>query len=51
MLLRSGYFLGHKRGLLAASLIFIVGCGMMLGANASRGLALIYAGRAIAGLG
>jgi len=47
----AGYFLGRKRGLLAASLVFIVGSGMMLGANASRGLALIYVGRAIAGLG
>lgn len=46
-----GYFLGRKRGLLLASLVFILGTGLMLGANGSRGLTLIYVGRVIAGLG
>ncbi len=33
------------------SAIFIVGAGMMLGANGDRGLGLIYAGRVLAGMG
>ena len=46
-----GYFLGRKRGLLIASLAFIVGTSIMLGDNGSRGLNLIYVGRVIAGMG
>jgi MFS family permease len=46
-----GYFFGRKRGLLIASLVFIIGTAMMLGANGSRGLNLIYVGRVIAGMG
>ena len=46
-----GYFLGRKRGLLVSSLVFIIGTSMMLGANGSRGLNLIYIGRVIAGMG
>lgn len=46
-----GYFLGRKRGLLLASLVFIIGTALMLGASSSRGLTLIYVGRVIAGLG
>jgi sugar porter (SP) family MFS transporter len=47
----AGYFLGRKRGLCVASLVFLVGSGMMLGANTSRGLTLLYVGRVVAGLG
>jgi MFS family permease len=46
-----GYFIGRKRGLLISSLVFIIGTCMMLGANGSRGLNLIYIGRVIAGIG
>ncbi|KAI7234960.1 putative quinate [Hortaea werneckii] len=46
----SAHWLGRKWSLIAWSLLFLLGAGMMLGANASRGLALIYAGRVIAGL-
>ena len=46
----SAYFLGRKFSLIAWSLLFILGAGMMLGANGDRGLGLIYAGRVIAGL-
>jgi MFS family permease len=46
-----GYFVGRKRGLLISSLVFIIGTSMMLGANGSRGLDLIYVGRVIAGMG
>ena len=45
-----GYFFGRKRGLLAASLIFLIGAGMMCGANTARGLGLIYGGRILAGI-
>ena len=47
----AGHFLGRKRGLQVFSGIFIVGAGMMLGANGQRGLGLIYGGRVLAGLG
>jgi sugar porter (SP) family MFS transporter len=33
------------------SLVFMLGAGMMLGANGSRGLGLIYGGRVLAGIG
>lgn len=46
-----GHFWGRKRGLMVAALVFILGAGLMLGANGSRGLGLIYAGRVLAGLG
>ncbi|USW55133.1 Putative major facilitator, sugar transporter, major facilitator superfamily [Septoria linicola] len=47
----SAYFYGRKYSLIAFSLIFILGAGMMLGANGDRGLGLIYAGRVLAGIG
>lgn len=47
----SAHFLGRKRSLWIFSLIFILGAGMMLGANGQRGLGLIYGGRVLAGLG
>ena len=46
-----GHFWGRRLGLMVASLVFILGAGLMLGANGSRGLGLIYAGRVLAGLG
>ncbi|RDW82776.1 putative plastidic glucose transporter 4 [Coleophoma cylindrospora] len=46
-----GHFIGRKRGLAIFSGIFFLGAGLMLGANGSRGLGLIYAGRVLAGLG
>ncbi|KAI6794579.1 putative quinate [Hortaea werneckii] len=47
----SAYWLGRKSSLILWSLLFLVGAGMMLGANGDRGLDLIYAGRVIAGIG
>jgi len=45
------YFGGRKFGLVFAAIITVLGAGLMCGANASRGDALIFAGRAIAGVG
>lgn len=45
------HFWGRKKGLILAALVFILGAGLMLGANGSRGLGLIYAGRVLCGLG
>lgn len=47
----SAYFLGRKKSLWVYSLVFILGAGLMLGANGQRGLGLIYAGRVLAGFG
>nr|POF13298.1 quinate permease [Quercus suber] len=47
----SAYFLGRKKSLWGFSTIFILGAGLMLGANGNRGLGLIYAGRVLAGMG
>jgi MFS family permease len=47
----AGHYLGRRYGLLCAATVFVLGAGMMLGANASRGLGLIYGGRVLAGLG
>ncbi|QKX60714.1 uncharacterized protein TRUGW13939_07860 [Talaromyces rugulosus] len=46
-----GHFWGRRIGLIAAAIVFILGAGLMLGANGSRGLNLIYAGRVLAGVG
>jgi len=46
----SAYFLGRKRSLWVYSMIFILGAGLMLGANGDRGLGLIYGGRVLAGI-
>lgn len=46
-----GQIYGRKYGLMVAGLIFIFGAGLMLGTTAERGLALLYVGRVIAGLG
>jgi MFS family permease len=47
----AGHYLGRKTGLQAFSAIFILGAGLMLGANGTRGLGLIYGGRVLAGIG
>ena len=47
----SSYYLGRRYSLLVWCLVFILGAGLMLGANAERGLGLIIGGRVLAGLG
>lgn len=47
----SAYYVGRRRSLWVYSMIFILGAGIMLGANGQRGLGLIYAGRVLAGFG
>jgi len=47
----SAHFLGRKKSLWVFSLVFILGAGLMLGANGQRGLGLIYGGRVLAGFG
>lgn len=47
----SSYYLGRRKSLLIWCTIFILGAGLMLGANGERGLGLIIGGRVLAGLG
>jgi MFS family permease len=47
----SSFFLGRKRSLVVFSLVFVLGAGLMLGANGKRGLGLIIGGRVLAGIG
>lgn len=47
----AAFFLGRSRGLAVFSAIFVLGSGMMLGANGERGLGLMYGGRVLAGIG
>ncbi|KAH8657985.1 general substrate transporter [Xylariales sp. PMI_506] len=47
----SSYFIGRRKSLVLWCLVFIVGAGMMLGANGERGLGLIIGGRVLAGVG
>ena len=47
----SSYFLGRRWSLILFSAVFMVGAGMMLGANGDRGLGLIIGGRVLAGIG
>jgi MFS family permease len=47
----SSHYLGRRKSLLIWTLLFILGAGLMLGANAERGLGLIIGGRVLAGLG
>ncbi|RGP76977.1 quinate permease [Fusarium longipes] len=47
----SSYFLGRRWSLIVFSAVFMVGAGMMLGANGDRGLGLIIGGRVLAGVG
>ncbi|EON65307.1 quinate permease [Coniosporium apollinis CBS 100218] len=47
----TSYFYGRKKSLFIFSVIFMIGAGMMLGANGQRGLGLIIGGRVLAGVG
>lgn len=47
----AAYFLGRKFSLILFSCVFILGAGLMLGANGDRGLGLILGGRVLAGIG
>lgn len=47
----SNWFLGRRKTLWLFVVIFIIGAGMMLGANGERGLGLIIGGRVLAGVG
>ncbi|GKT92381.1 quinate permease [Colletotrichum tofieldiae] len=47
----SSYFLGRKKSLMLFTTVFLLGAGMMLGANRERGLGLILGGRVLAGIG
>lgn len=47
----TSHFLGRRYSLILFSAVFIVGAGMMLGANGERGLGLIIGGRVLAGFG
>ena len=47
----TSYFLGRKKSLWIFVTVFILGAGMMLGANQQRGLGLIIGGRVLAGIG
>ncbi|KAH4602275.1 hypothetical protein HBH82_163200 [Parastagonospora nodorum] len=47
----SSHYLGRKMSLIFWTTIFMIGAGMMLGANGDRGLGLIIGGRVLAGLG
>ncbi|UPL02715.1 hypothetical protein LCI18_013649 [Fusarium solani-melongenae] len=46
----AGHFLGRRLGMLIFGPIFLLGAAIMLAINNERGFALLYAGRAIAGL-
>lgn len=45
------FFFGRKRTISVFAALFVFGAGLMLGADGSRGLGLIYGGRVIAGMG
>ncbi|KAK3320159.1 general substrate transporter [Cercophora scortea] len=47
----TSYFLGRRKSLFFFSLVFILGAGIMLAANGTRGIGPIIAGRVLAGLG
>jgi sugar porter (SP) family MFS transporter len=47
----AGHYLGRKMGLQIFAGIFILGAGMMCGANGGNGFGLIYGGRVLAGVG
>lgn len=46
-----GYFAGRKATMVFAAMLTVLGAGLMCGADARRGDGLIFAGRAIAGVG
>ena len=45
------HFFGRKWSLTISSAVFILGSGLQMGANGSRGLGILYAGRVLSGLG
>ncbi|KAH8655257.1 general substrate transporter [Xylariales sp. PMI_506] len=47
----SNWFFGRRKSLFIWVVVFILGAGMMLGANRERGLGLIIGGRVLAGFG
>ncbi|KAF1999580.1 quinate permease [Amniculicola lignicola CBS 123094] len=47
----SSFYLGRRKSLILWVLVFMLGAGMMLGANGERGLGLIIGGRVLAGIG
>ncbi|GAO17567.1 uncharacterized protein UV8b_07178 [Ustilaginoidea virens] len=47
----SSYFLGRRKSLFVFTVVFVVGAGMMLGADGARGTGLIIGGRVLAGFG
>lgn len=47
----TSYFVGRRKSLYIFATVFILGAGMMLGANGQRGLGLIIGGRVLAGVG
>ncbi|KAI8623186.1 quinate permease [Xylariaceae sp. FL1651] len=47
----STHYLGRRKSLFISLSVFILGAGLMLGANRERGLGLIYGGRVLAGIG
>ncbi|TRX91551.1 hypothetical protein FHL15_007556 [Xylaria flabelliformis] len=47
----STHYLGRRKSLFVFVTLFILGAGLMLGANQERGLGLIYGGRVLAGIG
>lgn len=47
----SSFYLGRRKSLALFTTIFVLGAGLMLGANGSRGLGLIIGGRVLAGFG
>lgn len=47
----SSYYIGRRWSLILWTMVFILGAGLMLGANGDRGLGLIIGGRVLAGLG
>lgn len=47
----AGFYTGRKNGMAIFAAVFILGAGLMLGANKERGLGLIYGGRVLAGIG
>ncbi|KAF2499980.1 quinate permease [Lophium mytilinum] len=47
----TSYHLGRRKSLWIFVTVFILGAGLMLGANSARGLGLIIGGRVLAGIG
>lgn len=47
----TAFYMGRVSGIAFFATVFIVGAGLMCGANGERGLALIYVGRVLAGVG